>query len=36
MMFRFTIIWEKIIVIIGAKRTEGIRIVKEGIGPRLA
>jgi hypothetical protein len=36
MLFRFTKIWEKIIVIIGEKWTESIVIVQERVEPRLA
>jgi hypothetical protein len=31
MLFRFTIIWERFMVIIWKKRAEGIRIIREGV-----
>jgi hypothetical protein len=36
MVFRFTIIWEKMIVIIREKRSVGIVINRERVEPRLA
>jgi hypothetical protein len=35
-MFHFTKIWEKIIVIIGTKRSVGVVMNKERVEPRLA
>jgi hypothetical protein len=31
LLFRFTIIWERFMVIIWKKRAEGIRIIREGV-----